>query len=78
MSTFRHAVLIVLLLVLAAGCELRLETRVALDNDGGGALSFTLAPDAELVDMAASAGVDPRGRLVERGEALEGWDLSTG
>ncbi|WP_164709966.1 hypothetical protein [Euzebya pacifica] len=78
MSTIRHAVLIVLLLVLAAGCELRLETRVALDDDGGGALEFTLAPDAELVDMAASAGVDPLGRLVERVEALEGWDLSTG
>lgn len=63
--------------MLATGCELRLETRVDLDDEGGGQLLLTISPDAELVEMAGSAGVDPLGRLVERVEVLDGWDLMT-
>ena len=61
-----------LLLVLAAGCELQLSADVTVDPDGGGTVALTIDADPVLVDEAAQAGVDPLARVVARIDALDG------
>lgn len=69
-------ILVLAALVLSTtGCRLDLVTRVDLDGDGGGRLAVSLRLDAALSAAAVQAGVDPLTRLVERVEALQGWDV---
>lgn len=72
------AVLVVLLAVLAAGCQARLRLDVAVDREGAGTIAVALGADAELLAQAAAAGADPLGDLAAAGAALrdEGWRTS--
>lgn len=79
-GTLRILCLFVLAAVLC-GCRLTLDVDVDVAPDGGGTLGVSVTADAELEELAAAAGADPLGRLVDRVEALDsGWaaDLEEG
>lgn len=69
---------LVLLALLATGCQARLALDVTVDADGAGTLAVTLTADAELRAQARSAGSDPLDQLVETGERLSdaGWSVT--
>lgn len=52
-----------LLLVLLAGCQLRVATDVLVERDGGGQVELTLVVDDELRDLLREAGEDPAAGL---------------
>lgn len=64
--------LLVMLVLLCAGCELRLEVEAAFDRGGGGRLSLALAADDGLLDSARAAGAAPLDDLVAAGQELGG------
>lgn len=68
-----------LLLLVCAGCEVRLRTEVVLDRDGAGRLALSLAADREAQERAAAAGAAPLDALEASGEELadEGWRTSS-
>lgn len=72
-------VALVLLALLAAGCELDAAVEVGLDADGGGTLGLRLAADAALIARAEQAGADPLGTLEEAVAALDErrWQVET-
>lgn len=71
----RQAVLWALVVLLAAGCQARIEVGVVVDADGAGQLSVALSADAALLGEARDAGADPLSDLAATGETLEpaGW-----
>lgn len=69
--------LLVILVLVCTGCELRLEVRAAFDRDGGGRLDVALAADAELLDAADAAGAAPLDDLAATAETLGGgWKVA--
>lgn len=62
--------------LLVSGCELRTDVGIVVDGDGGGALAYTLAADAELRAAARRAGADPLAALAEAGADLRGWHVA--
>lgn len=70
--------LLLLLAVLAAGCQARLALDVTVDADGAGTLAVTLAADAALAEQARALGADPLGDLAATGERLTaaGWQVA--
>lgn len=68
--------LLVILVLVCTGCELRLEVEAAFDRDGGGRLDVALAADAELLDAADAAGAAPLDDLAATAETLGGgWKV---
>ena len=57
--------LLLVMLVLLAGCRLEADVGVEVDRDGAGTLSIRLEQDEELARRAADAGVDPFAPVVE-------------
>jgi membrane-associated protease RseP (regulator of RpoE activity) len=65
----------VAVVVLLAGCQLRVGVELDVRTDGGGTLQATVGADEELLSRARQAGVSPLDRLAEAGRELqaEGW-----
>lgn len=62
-------------LLLLAGCELRADIAVTIDETGGGALAVTLDPDDALRRSARQADADPLAALIDAGRQLPGWQV---
>jgi hypothetical protein len=75
--TWRGWVLL-LLALLATGCQVRLAVDVAVDRNGAGQVVVSVGADAELLQRAAAAGADPLGELRQAGERLaaDGWETA--
>ncbi|HVL98977.1 MAG TPA: hypothetical protein VM324_06780 [Egibacteraceae bacterium] len=65
------------LVLVCAGCELRLDVEAALDRDGGGRLEVAVTADDDLLTRARTAGAEPLDDLAAAGRALgRGWDVA--
>ncbi|CAN5888616.1 hypothetical protein BH23ACT10_BH23ACT10_04620 [soil metagenome] len=62
-----------LVVALLAGCELRADVDVTIDNTGGGRLAVTLTPDEALRRSTRQAGADPLAALADAGSQVPGW-----
>lgn len=60
-----RAVLVAIIAVVVAGCQVRVTTDVAVAPDGSGDVSLTIVVDDELRDALVDAGVDLRAGLEE-------------
>lgn len=69
MGGMSRGLVLVLLLVVLAGCQLRVATDVLVERDGGGRVELTLVVDDQLRDLLREAGEDPAGAV---GPAAEG------
>lgn len=70
--------LFAVLALLCAGCQLDLQLDVAVDADGAGEVAISVAADADLLERARQADVDPLADLAAAGASLEsaGWRLT--
>lgn len=77
-GTPARLLLVALAVLLTTACQLRLEVGVEVNRNGGGTLSVAVGADAELLDRAAQADIDPLDGLVQsaRGLRADGWRVS--
>ena len=66
-----RVVLVTLLAVLVAGCQLRVTTDVAVEPDGSGEVTLTVVVDDELRDALVDADVDLRAGLEEAADGAD-------
>lgn len=69
---------LLVLLLLATGCQAALGLQIRLAADGGGVVTLALSVDDELGEQLRAAGADPLGDLARLGATLddEGWRVT--
>jgi hypothetical protein len=77
-STLARAVLLAVLALGTAGCQLRVGVDIDVDRNGGGMLAVSVGADEELLTRVGQVGVDPLSALLAQGRQLAkgGWRVT--
>lgn len=75
MTTIRWSLLLLLLGVLTAGCQLRVGTDVVVEADGSGTFELVVALDEELTALLTDAGVELSRGLEEVEATAPSWEV---
>lgn len=71
----RRWLVLLWLLVLTSGCQVRMASDVAVDRDGSGTFTFAVSLDEELTTALQDAGMEPLEGLEEVAAAAPDWEV---